>query len=231
MEIKSENLAIIGDIHGEFSEIVWEIVNKYKIENTAFIVAGDFGIGFDNSLESLYKNKLEKNLEKSQNLLLGIRGNHDNPEYFRKDNLINYEFLKTIPDYTHLTWKNRKILVIGGGVSIDQSYRKEYNETHEKKIWWEDERITQNLELVNEKEDIIISHMAPLIFGPVLTRDNQESYEIWREDKEDREYLTEVVRKSNPRNWFFGHYHKSTSGDYSDCIWRGLDIKEIYEIR
>lgn len=231
-EIKTLGLAIVGDIHDELPGLVWEITEKYKITDTTFIIAGDCGIGFDDSLKDMYiRKKIGEKLEKSGNTLLCIRGNHDNPKFFLQGNLIDLPKLKTIPDYTHLTWKDRKILVIGGGVSVDKESRLEDFKKTGKISWWEEERITHSPELLDPQEDIIISHMAPLCIGPVLLRYPGISHETWAADKSDREYLSTVLKETRPTRWIFGHYHQSTSGDYEDCIWRGLDIKEIYEIR
>lgn len=231
MEIKTPGLAIVGDIHGDFPELVWRIRNKYEITNTTFIIAGDCGIGFDNSLEYMYTKKgLDKKLAASGNTLLCIRGNHDNPKYYREGELIDLPHLKTLPDYTHLTWGDHKILIIGGGISVDKEWRLKEMEKTGKEIWWADEGITHSPELLDTKEDIIISHMAPLCVGPVLIREG-EDYEIWAAEKSDREYLSTVLKETRPTRWIFGHYHESTSGDYEDCLWRGLKIQEIYEIR
>ena len=225
MEIKTPGFAVVGDIHGDFPELVWNITERYKITDTTFLIAGDCGIGFDNSLEDMYTRKLKLRLEKTGNHILCIRGNHDNPEFFKEGNLIDLPYLKTLPDYTHLTWGDRKILIIGGGVSVDREDRQEG------KNWWPSERINQSLESLDGKEDIVVSHMAPLCIGPVLLREDWMPYDVWAADKTDREYLSTVLKETRPTKWIFGHYHKSISGDYEDCLWRGLDIQEIYEIR
>lgn len=230
MEIKTPSLMVVGDIHGEFSELVWTITEKHKITDTTFIIAGDCGIGFDDSLENVYTRKLKKRLEESGNILLCVRGNHDNPKYFTGENIIDLPHLRTLPDYTHLSWGPRKILVIGGGVSIDKEWRKEEMKKGGRSCWWEDERITRKPELLDGHEDIVITHMAPLCIGPVLIREEGVPHEIWSAEKSDREYLSAVLKETRPSKWVFGHYHKPTSGDYEDCIWRGLDISEIYEI-
>lgn len=232
MDIKTPGLAIVGDIHGNFSELVWRIKEKYKITDTTFILAGDCGIGFDDSLKDLYiRKRIGKRLEDTRNTLLCIRGNHDDPGFFKEGSLIDFPHIKTLPDYTHLTWKDHKILVLGGGVSVDKEWRLEEEKKTGKPCWWEGERIQKTPELLSGREDIVISHMAPLCIGPVLLREDNIPYDTWAADKSDREYLSTVLKETRPSKWIFGHYHKSTSGDYEDCLWRGLDINEIYEIR
>lgn len=228
MKIKTSKLAVVGDIHGEFPELVWK---TRGITDTTFIIAGDCGIGFDNSLEDTYiRKRFDSKLGNSGNIILCLRGNHDNPKYYQEGELIDFQHLKTLPDYTHLTWGDRKVLVIGGGVSVDREWRLEEMRKTGKELWWPDEGITHSPELLDTKEDIIISHMAPLCVGPVLIR-GEEDHETWAAIKSDREYLSTVLKETRPSRWIFGHYHESISGDYEDCLWRGLKIQEIYEIR
>ena len=96
MKLDYENLCIVGDIHGEFRELVWTITQK-GLENTAFIIAGDFGLGFYKRgyYNGIYE-RIKNNLSKNRNCILGVRGNHDNPEYFIK----NLKHSQIIQDYT-----------------------------------------------------------------------------------------------------------------------------------
>lgn len=232
-EIKTKGLVVVGDIHGEFSELLWRIKTK-KIEDTTFIIAGDCGIGFDKSLSDIYRRKrFDKKLGDSGNTILCIRGNHDDPKYFKYPDFIDFPCLKTVSDYSHLTWGDRKILIIGGGISVDKEWRLKEEEKTGKKCWWEDEGITRDSEgdLLDRKEDIIISHMAPICFGPSLVRLPETPWETWAAERSDREYLSTILKETRPEMWIFGHYHKSTSGFYEDCLWRGLDIMEMYGIR
>lgn len=232
MEIKTSELVVSGDIHGDFSLLVWNLLYKYKLRDTTVIIAGDCGFGFDETLKDLYvRKRFDSKLKEAGVLILCVRGNHDDPSYYESANLVDYPCIKTIPDYTHLTWGNRKVLVIGGGVSVDKEKRLKFEEKTGQKIWWEGERIVKSPELLDTSEDIIISHMAPFCIGPVCLRGSDMPYDIWAADKSDREYLSTVLKETKPNMWIFGHYHSSTSGDYENCLWRGLDIQEIYEIR
>ena len=55
-------------------------------------------------------------------MLILMRGNHDNPDYF-ENRLIDYPRMKTIPDYCVIQFSGNNILCIGGAVSIDREYR------------------------------------------------------------------------------------------------------------
>lgn len=234
MKLDYENLCIVGDIHGEFRELVWTITQK-GLENTAFIIAGDFGLGFYKRgyYNGIYE-RIKNNLSKNRNCILGVRGNHDNPEYFNpesKEFFLDYPEFKALPDYTRLYWGEREILVIGGATSIDKDWRIKEETKNGRKIWWENERPVQDLSKVNFKEDIIISHESPLCLDPVLIRDNEVDLEIYHNILEDRKYLDRILKETRPNNYYFGHYHKSFSGNWGDTLWKGLDINEIIEVQ
>lgn len=234
MKLDYKNLCIVGDIHGEFRELVWNITQK-GLKDTAFIVAGDFGLGFYKRgyYDTVYL-KIKDRLSKNGNCILGVRGNHDNPEYFDPESeelFIDYPEFKALPDYTRLYWGDREILVIGGATSVDKTWRIKEESKSGNKLWWENERPLKDLSRINLKEDIIISHECPLCLGPVLVRDNMMDLDTYHNILEDRKYFDKVIKESRPNNYYFGHYHKSSSGNWGDTLWRGLDINEIIEVR
>jgi metallophosphoesterase superfamily enzyme len=119
---KYDSLFICGDILGEFKTLLYEIKRK-GISNAATLIAGDCGIGFEKlgHYEQLYQ-KLSRALQKTNCILLLLRGNHDNPEYFQKGR-IDFPLMKTISDYSIIHFKNRNILCVDGAISVDISER------------------------------------------------------------------------------------------------------------
>lgn len=237
MKIEKENLSIIGDIHGEISFIVYEIVERLKIRDTAFIIVGDVGLGFEKSgyYDQLYK-RISGKLEKSGNILYGIRGNHDDPEYFNGSLRLDYPHFKTIPDYEIIEWGDRTILPIGGATSLDLVYRLTLNAEYRhvgssKRVWWEGERPEQRNILEIRHPDIIVSHEAPLGIGPVSNRPAELGEEIYADMLDDRRYLASVLHELTPVRWYFGHHHKTYSGTLGETLYRGLDINEIIDVK
>lgn len=237
MGIEDLDLVFVGDIHGELKELVWRAIYQYKLKDTNIVVLGDFGVGFNKPayIEQLYK-KLEPKLLKNNLTIYTIRGNHDDPIYF--DGKHDFDRLIFLKDYIPVEISGSKILPIGGAVSIDQKLRKVFNEKMEKygsskRSWWPDEGVTK----ISEKElpssvDIIISHCAPISFEPIYIRndfDRDLILDTWMKILDERNYLEKTV-KNNVRfkYWFFGHYHRSVSGNYGDMLYRGLDIMEFY---
>ena len=122
---------VVGDIHGHF-DIIKNQIKTYKITDSVIIFAGDIGLGFEKTEH--YKQifpKLNKVMKMQGNVLLFVRGNHDDPSYFQEEK-INYSNIKSIPDYSVINfyqdWDDEmkespkfSILCVGGGISIDNT--------------------------------------------------------------------------------------------------------------
>lgn len=233
MKIEANNLYFCGDIHGELKTFVWQVLYRYGIKDSGIIILGDFGAGFDDSLESTY-NQIKEKLEKSNVVIYAIRGNHDNPEYFNGSH--NFERLIFLKDYEILEYKDITILPIGGAHSIDITWRIEKNSESKKwgshrRVWWENEHIQQKpLKELPSEVDIIISHTAPLQFEPVATRFPECPAEQYEKIIEERKYLDNILNNIKVDRWYYGHFHKSYSGSInSNVLYRGLNIMEIVE--
>ena len=230
---KATDLYFCGDVHGDYKELVWNIIKKYSIRNSAIGVLGDFGVGFDNTMDDLYKWS-EKKLEDTNNVIFAIRGNHDDPEYFTDENKYSYPRLRFLEDHKVYKICGREIYTIGGANSTDITYRLETNQAlaakgKDKRVWWEGEGVIPKYEDLPTKADIIISHCAPLSFSPVITRFSETP--VWQYEKilEERKYLDYVLENINAKYWIYGHYHDHFSGSFGNLLYRGLGIMEIYE--
>ena len=219
-----------GDIHGEFETLVFNIIQK-KIENAIVIVAGDCGFGFNKLAyyDELYKRKLHRKLKKQNVLLLMVRGNHDDPLFFDKE-LIDYPYMKTLPDYTIVHTRKHNILCVGGAISIDRSFRlsqMDYNRILGKQrlpLYWKDEMFRydeEQLQILNDegiKIDTVITHSAP-DFCPPFTKGDVEHFcandddltsDLDKERKDFTRLYEWLVGNEHPlTNWFYGHFHTS----------------------
>lgn len=236
--IEKERLCIVGDIHGEINSLVYDISERYGFLDTAFIIVGDVGLGFNQPgwYDAVYSRNRER-LEGRGNIIYGIRGNHDDPEFFNGDKKLDFPSFKTISDYEPLEWKGKIILPIGGATSVDKKDRLVENYKWKKKgsnrkCWWPDERPVklENLESLPGHIDIIVSHEAPAACGPVLIREEWMDGEMFENIKEDREYLYKILKEKVPERWYFGHHHESYSGTCVNTLYRGLGIQEIVEV-
>lgn len=238
VEIKEgiTNLFVVGDIHGEFTKLVNDITFKYKLTNSVVIIAGDSGFWYHKPgyYERLWY-RMKKNLEKFNNMILCIRGNHDNPWYYNPANWTGFDRWRTVQDHEVLDILGTKILCIGGATSIDQKHRHEWNEREEsrgsdRRIWWRTERPDKvQVSHLPNTVDIVISHEAPIQIGPVVSRSDDMSLEVYRNVCEDRDYLGTVLQEIKPKKWYFGHYHKSMTGTFGPTMFYGLGIGELMQ--
>lgn len=136
--IETNNLLIIGDVHGKINDY-WKIINKHKIPS---IQVGDFGFKKEHEwfLKNVDFNKNQINF-----------GNHDDYTFLNEQHsLSNYS-------YAH----ESKIMTVRGAYSIDRGYRIENLD------WWANEELNYE-EMLNaidfynlNKPKIMITHDCP----------------------------------------------------------------------
>ena len=123
VETKRNNLCFIGDIHGAFNLIPYEM-KRCGFQDTAWVFCGDIGIGFEKEQKYVQEfKKIEKTASQYFNECYFFRGNHDNPKLFT-DCQFNTDSLKLIPDYTVIKTPSHNVLCIGGATSVDRVERK-----------------------------------------------------------------------------------------------------------
>ena len=108
----AKGIVVSGDIHGDFTQLVFKCCVQYEMTDTLIIVAGDCGFGFEKpgSYENIYKRCRDK-LSKANNWMVFIRGNHDNPAYFNSQPIKHQRWM-TLPDYSVIEACGRTILFI-----------------------------------------------------------------------------------------------------------------------
>lgn len=244
------SLCVCGDIHGEFKTLVYNLKEK-RISDSVIVVAGDCGVGFHKRefYTQLYRN-IGRRLKERNNLILLVRGNHDDPEYFSNE-MIDFPFLKTVPDYSILHFAGRNILCVGGGVSIDRIPRMNGMWLESLKggavrpTYWKDEAPVfdkssfESLLANNISIDAIITHTAPSFCRPVT----KEGIEKWLEYDTDlskdldmeREVMDRIherlMKDEHPlKSWYYGHFHASVTEYISDIRFTMLDCMEIVEV-
>lgn len=240
-------LIFCADTHGweNFDWLVKKLTESLKLEHADCIILGDFGAGFrdnkglefEKALDKVY-DKYKDCLEKRDIVIYTIRGNHDDPKYFKDDKEFSKPNLIFMEDYKIYNIAGRTIFPIGGSVSMDRKcfsnngtpvdYRTEG------KNWWSGEEIVEtNKKTWPLRVDIIISHDAPSIFDPIYIKkdvsklsDAEADYEndIWDRCQKGRMYLSEIAKYVNADYWYFGHHHCTYTGEYKNIKYRGLGI-------
>ena len=238
-DLNATSLIFVGDIHGEFGEV---LKNINMIPDSIQVYCGDIGMGFYKSgYYSTEFNKIQKRAEKKNCTIIFIRGNHDDPRYFRGQvDLFNPD------EYSRIWMANEwqlfqtiwgNILCQGGAVSVDK-YARTPGLT-----WWKDEEITYidveelGTRFGDEPIDIVATHSAPRSFSPLGNK--ALSMNWWYDDiidacDKEREYLQKVLvylkASKHPKYWFYGHYHNSYFNTSDNLTAYGLNINEIREV-
>lgn len=234
---------LLGDIHGYWSIIANHVVHNEE-ENIAYIQVGDFNIGF---------NPIEKEVERLTQLnqilntykcdLYIMRGNHDNPMWFKNENFAdikaNLNRIFFVPDYTVINMDLENILFVGGAVSIDRvpSRFKPYD------AWWEDEAFVLDKDKLNGFEDIerVITHTCPDFCDPINF--NGLVYNYAKNDatllddlKKERKLVTEMANilmfngKNKLRGWYYGHFHNNYRLIHHNMEFVCLDIDKFMQL-
>jgi len=247
---------IIGDTHG--IRPIFEIVNNNNFQGENLIHVGDFGLGFETIGRDIKNLELlDEMLLDTNNNLYVIRGNHDNPIFWDKSkglNLPKFHNLKLVDDYTVLTIEEKKVLFVGGAISIDR--RPRMND-FPYPTWWKDEVFTyqpERLDAVVTKHkdiDVVITHTAPKFAYP--TDDNVSivnhyqtveaihGIDLKAELRAERDSVTEMYDDlihhyhKTPKHWFYGHFHSSRHqahkiGEGKTIQFHLLNVNEVYEL-
>lgn len=240
-----DHLIFLGDIHRDFFVVKWHAI-EFEITNGLYFQVGDFGIGFGRQKTKNFINLRHVNtcLKKNRNHLYCIRGNHDDPMYFEKDQF-NFSNIHFVSDYTILsiivTSVPRNIFCLGGAISIDRVTKK----AKPYKAWWENENINiiNNPDILCQLQDIniIATHNAPYFaapfnFGPLVEIKAKKDPTLKMELMVERQGLSDMIdyiienNKSSLKHYFYGHFHFSSVGWYKNVRFQLLDIGEFYEV-
>jgi len=250
-----KNVIVLGNI----SNLSILQLKKFLLsfQETIIIYTGDFNLN-DNYNDDLDKlEKLEYTLNIQDNVLLLIRGNHDNPAYFkvksqfRKDLSDICEHVILIPDYQIICidyyGDNKKdriknnILCIGGACSLDRILHN---------IDFKDETVKKTKYDIQKFKDvnIIISHAAPLPAYPLELSKNMKhfdssiinAYAMYDKHLKTDIYKSRYILKSlydfltennvQIDKWIYGHYNKSNTMHYDNLDFISLALNETYKI-
>jgi hypothetical protein len=228
----------VGDTHGNIDAIKFNIITK-KITNQDIIHVGDFGVGFmSEKNQSTVNDKLNEFLKERDITLHVFRGNHDNPKYFNGDFI--FSNLKFHKDYTVLEIEGKKILGIGGAISIDRTSRWNYENA-----WWSEETFYLDEEfLTNARDiDILVTHTAPTEcpptntdgFPPIVMQFAHRDMGLLNDLRIEREELSRalflLLENNSLTHHFYGHFHRHYQSKVGDLTHMCLDIDEFFELK
>lgn len=226
-------VAVVGDWHGNTPWINELLPYLARRGYTHVLHVGDFGVSGPGYHETAFAKTLQTLTERHKITVLFIRGNHDNPDYLDSlpvtlrptdymefDNLAylheNNERIGYMSDGFLLTHLGRKIMGLGGAVSIDREYRTPGRD------WWARETINPLFRdtaegWVGEADsiDVMITHDAPAtaplqLFPAFEARFKAASAKACQDH---RDYLQWIVERIKPQALIHGHYHRRTTGE------------------
>lgn len=223
---------LAGDIHGQF-----DVLHDFNLSGCDVIQVGDFGLGFESfesdmaQMEALNKFGKQKDIN-----YFAIRGNHELPNFWL-DSETNQKFnqrfsnITLLPDYYTKVMNGKRILFVGGGISIDRTFRVEG------KSYWPDEKV-QPPRFNIGWHDILISHTCPSYFpvvinhkGDIVDMFSKKDPNLIQDLLDERKLMNQILHQTQPKEWFFGHFHVSKSGFDEGVKWRCLKINEFYELK
>ena len=245
---ETKNIVICGDIHGEFNSLIYKLCIQYQLTDTLLIVAGDCGFGFEKPgyYEQVF-NRNSSRLSKSNNWIVMMRGNHDDPSYFNEEKISHQRF-RTTPDYSVIQACGHNILCVGGAVSIDRTDRIKHDAKHPDSSvvsYWENEMPFFNEEALNDighnfKIDTVVTHTSPtfceLISKAGLSEWAARDSNLLADCDNERRTMDQIFEylKANNHpleNWFYGHFHQNWSSSIDGVLFSMLDIMEFKELR
>jgi UDP-2,3-diacylglucosamine pyrophosphatase LpxH len=233
----------IGDTHG--IRPIFTIVDKHKLENQNLIHVGDLGLGFQEIRRDIHDLLvLDEMLGETGNTLYVIRGNHDNSIFWNRKLglwLPKFQNIHLQEDYTVRNIEDKKILFVGGAISIDRTIRKDEHPP----TWWKGEEFEFDLvKLVDIEQkydtiDIVVTHTAPTYAFPRGSATIVDHYcsldPSLRTDLEwERDFLSKLheflMKKYKLSHWIYGHFHGTKKEMVSGTEFKLLNINELYEV-
>ena len=244
---EARNIIICGDIHGEFNTLIFKLCIQYQLTDTLLIVAGDCGFGFEKPLyyDSVIK-RCAQRLNKAGNWVVMVRGNHDDPSYFREER-IHHKRFRCVPDYSVIQACGHNILCIGGAVSIDRENRKKRDSrcavAGVASYWTDEEPVYDEAALSAVvraiRIDTVVTHTAPS-FCELISKSGLAEWaaldaDIPSDCAKERETMDRILSflraaEQPLSRWYYGHFHQSWSSEIEGILFSMLDIMEFKEM-
>lgn len=221
--INSAHVYLVGDIHGRSHNLAETLDN---LEPGALIILGDVGFGFSLEIDERLQNDFCQWEEKGWSIYL-IRGNHDNPEYWKNVQ----RGCTMLPENRVITINGKRFFISGGGISLDRWQRVP------NKSYWFDEYIYVPPYVLQEVKDIygILSHVGPV---PPKVAANPSFLEYCKSfdagleaDLEDERIQITRLIGLKPKVWYYGHFHVNESFEHNGITCHALGIATVTEIK
>lgn len=192
------------------------------------IILGDTGLLWPGDAGKKNDEFIIDFLDHKSFITLCILGNHDNYDAITKLPKIDIGLGNPVWKVSEKVYflmrgkvyqiEDKKILALGGGLSIDKDDR------IEGVTWWRQEQwsyieVDALMKSCPSEVDYIVSHTPPLEAKLILKKD-------WLTDYFDEtERINSFIAGATKfKHWFFGHYHQVADNDKFSCLYKNLRI-------
>lgn len=205
--VNFKKAVICGDWHAHRDYIHKFLREMNRLGVKEVIHVGD--VGFMGNIDS-YVEFLEDLLRQYRMELYFIEGNHEDYEWLNKLERESNGLMKVSENIWHIprgyryTYRGKKIVFIGGGVSVDQHRREEGFD------WWAEEELTdEQVERISKQHpaDIMISHDCPNQFDLYLPDSGYFPSDLIKKSEEHRVKLGKIYGELDVKYVVCGHYH------------------------
>ncbi len=227
-------MILIADINKDFDYLKEKILSM-NLSNDTLIQLGNLSLEKDENLDN--ENLLEINefLKESNSILYIMRGNHDNPNFFKKINILQSN-IKLLSDNSILEIENHKIFILGGGISVDR------NERNKVGLYWTEESINIDFQLIEKLDgiDIVLTHKPPSYIFDNFLADKFIDYWVKGDAclenqlSKERDLLRALYKKISKRNnikyWISAHQNLSIQTELDAIKFISLKHKEFFKL-
>lgn len=227
---KPGGVYVVGDIHAR-PERMLSSLSYLNVRNADVILLGDIGIGFGGNVLNGCVTYLNRIAADRNNTFHLIRGNHDNPKcwspygirtlYKECDAFRRGRRISLLPDLSVLLVGDKRVLVVGGAVSVDRCYGRRISfmgmeaRTHrvEGDEWWPNETLPYKaIENLDLKVDAVLAHtgpVPPIMQGSDLLQRIHKVYDadLLKDIERERRAVDLVIERTGAKMWWNGHYH------------------------
>lgn len=214
----------LGDTHGNHGEINRSYQRAKARGVDAIVQVGDYGY-WDHADQGAFSDLVSHWALKTGIPFFWVDGNHENHTLLRKNEwAVSHEgFWEIRPDVFYIPrgtkweWDGVTMMGVGGAVSIDADWRRQFEiygvyengkfraPTGERTLWWPEEELTwpeSEFVLGQGQADVLFTHDCPsnAPFKHRLKDDPRSTAH--------RAIMDEIGKSVQPRLWFHGHMHE-----------------------
>lgn len=217
--------------------------NTYN--DSVIIVCGNCGIGTKSKeyYDDVFT-EFNKILDANNCFVLFVRGNNDDPSYF-ENRLIDFEHIKTIPDYSVVALKTYNCLCVGGSVSFDKEWKLSQEKEFGKKMFWENEAPIfkeDELDAILKKFKIscVVTSTSPSFAYPSTNAYKKskwlsEDKSIFNRFSDERRIIDKIYEKiidgdNKPYIWAYGRFKLSNQAKVNDILFSSMQSYQFVQL-